>query len=341
MTGQKGLTMMLQVMYTLSEQGRKEALRRGLPATHKQVLGGEINAEALDIPGVYVDAEGHAILTSYPHSYILDSAEFVGRATLDERDTPLVDVGEALDVVRAAVAAESAKLAVREAEERAKVDTAVATALATGPESFVRTRYDSWETTGWVDGVDIGDDPRVEQLVAQAHEIVKIHRAEIEAQEERNAAAERAADAKKAQQLTDAVMQLGSSSQRERWAAGVMPRREAIDLITANARRPLTDAGLVVEDSDSYHVDGDSTSEARIKNLDDEKWSVVKSIFTALPSLDREKVDFWRQTGIDTDSGEKHVRILARLSWTVGLIDIDTDVIINEYRVSAEEADQD
>ncbi len=320
--------MQMRVTYTLSETGRREALRRGLPAQQMQTLTGEVDVSALDIPGVQVSNGGEPLLA--PYIYSPDSPEQAGCHSLSERDAPFAGIDEALAAIQAAAAARLEELAARKRKELAEHEEHVTAALAAGAKHFIDDRYPRWTvaTRGLI------DERRCQCLIAQARHIVDVHTAELEAAEAAEDIQEKALEARKTQQLADAVAQLGSPLQRERWAAGVMPRREAIDLIVEQARRPLVDAGLVVEDSKHYHVDGDSQHEHSISTLNDLCWEIARKLPGLIPGVE---IGYWRQEGTDSNTGETHTRIIARMTWLVGLVEVGADVVLDEGRSTPEE----
>lgn len=303
--------MEITITYSLSQDGQREALRRGLDARAEQVLHGEVGAEALDLDAVQVSEDGKAEVT-WTH--------YRARA-LRLLDAPLASVEEALDVLRRRQqeeAAEEESARQREAEEH---EERVAEALRQGYTYFVDDSRDQVR-------YDLLRDERIDHLLEEA-------RAELQRRRREAEAAEEAAEQRRRAQLAEAVDLYGSDSQRERWEAGVLPHREAVDLIYAEAVRPLLDAGLTVEDGTRYHCSGDTRSENTISRLSTEEWSLARVVPLCVPR--GTQISYWRQRGeSEGEYGEcvRHERVLARCEWRVGEIEVCADVILRERRTT-------
>lgn len=179
---------------------------------------------------------------------------------------------------------------------------------------------------------------RHSQAVAQA-EAEATRRKETEAREAaeaqaaREAAKQAAADRKHAQ-LADAVARLGDESQRERWAEGVLPTREAVDLIISEALAPLTAAGLTLledtdpvidhtgEDADAYCQRGGeiTTDQTVLTKLSATTYAAVKRVRAAAPKS--ATVEAVKVTAKCDACGARGSLVYLRASWTVGEIEV-------------------
>jgi hypothetical protein len=186
--------------------------------------------------------------------------------------------------------------------------------------------------------------PSAGDLESQVHDAAVARR---DADTTRDAAAkqtwaqeEAAAEARKHEQLTEAVTRLGSDLQRERWEAGVMPVAESIALVEGEALLPLRDAGLSLMPANEEHLDSDdiehaencgqygtpdvSYDESHKSTLDDEQWTNLKKLRAAIPS--GAEMDQMLATISCDDCGEKKQLAFARVAWIVGEIEISIDV---------------
>lgn len=153
---------------------------------------------------------------------------------------------------------------------------------------------------------------------------------EIEKQNELKIAAK---TQKKHNQLGDAVDRRGTDTQKERWSAGVMPVKEAIDLIFSEVTLPLTLAGMETLPSTQYHV-GDSDwdqDETEKRTLSDEEWVASKKIKSTLG--DGWTFSTWKQTAKspeDWDNDDREVRtvVILRCAKMVGEIAVSFDTKI-------------
>jgi hypothetical protein len=133
----------------------------------------------------------------------------------------------------------------------------------------------------------------------------------------------------KLQQLSYAVEALGTDSQKERWAAGVMPRSEALGLIRSEWLAPLCHAGIDPLHN-AYHLEESSEygqeieiEESEKMTLTDEQWAVVKKCCAALPDA---QAKYYHQHQTDVDEPESCD--LVRLTQKIGEYTLECDVII-------------
>lgn len=180
--------MLIKVKYTLSEQGRAEAVRRGLPAQETQCVEGEVDESALDIPGVRVTLAGEVEITQ--------SSLFAKRGgprvnNFLHRDAPFVDAAEAVSAVRdlwSEIAEEDAKKA---KEKAAQHEAAVAKYLGAQVEDVIREVYPG----DWRPDAHMPQDARLVDLHSAARAECKRRDAAHRAARDAEAAAEAAAKA--------------------------------------------------------------------------------------------------------------------------------------------------
>ena len=163
-------------------------------------------------------------------------------------------------------------------------------------------------------------------------------RAKAEAEEE-----ERAKAARKHTQLTDAVARLGDESQQARWAEGMLPAREAVDLIIAEALAPVKASGLEVagdvgamtatgiNHEDAY--DGDNlcdtaeveTDETVLTKLSAETYVLLRKVRAAVPQ--GASVDAVKMVATCESCKARGNQTYIRASWTVGEIEVGINVV--------------
>lgn len=140
---------------------------------------------------------------------------------------------------------------------------------------------------------------------------------------------------RKINQLADAVTRLGSDVQRERWAAGVMPRSEAIALIRSDLLRPAVEAGLTPLRSDVWHCTGDADAiisqyeygceETEKRTLSNAQYENVRRVRDILG--DSWQYEYYQQT-IRYEDDEPEYVALVRASIDVGEYGFSADILI-------------
>jgi hypothetical protein len=281
---------------------------------------------------------------------LIDAAKRRASTVVDGADYTLNDVGLTQatdDAVRRYLDSQAARIEREADEERARKEqqkreheAAVAYALAQGAECLLLDRWRTWSVSTSIDvpgnrRVDIGDDARVAPLIEQAREIARECNAEREAAEEEAERAKEAEEERRVKQLGEAVARLGTMSQRERWAAEVMPRAEAIELIEAETWQPLRDSDLVLLDDSEWHVDGRNPTTSDLRTLTDDEWSVAREIRRLMPDA---KISYYIDSAIGEDYsaiGEDYddCRVWARYAQvrqTVGVLDLCVDVLLSQ-----------
>jgi hypothetical protein len=132
---------------------------------------------------------------------------------------------------------------------------------------------------------------------------------------------------KKYRQLDEALKRLGTENQRERWSAGVLPVREAIELVEKEATQPFISADVTIMPADEYHMGG-NCEESIKKTLSDIQWSVAKKIMDI--GGKSWTYNYYIQTCQDPDEcGDEETTakmVLIRCNKKIGEISISFDV---------------
>jgi len=134
------------------------------------------------------------------------------------------------------------------------------------------------------------------------------------ADKERKKAERERLEAGKGVQLASIVHQHGTASQRERWAAGVLPEDEQQALLQWAFEKPLIDAGL-----DTFMIDEDLLGES-LDSLIDVEWLTVKKIKENMPNAELAYYNY-----LDDDCGP----IIAIVSDRMGLFDMECGVVLS------------
>ena len=132
-------------------------------------------------------------------------------------------------------------------------------------------------------------------------------------------------ECRKLNQLTEAVKHFGSDSQKERWEADVMPRREVLDLIWNRWVEPLHNAGLEPLHN-AWHIAGyeDGFSESKKETLTDSQWAIVKKVKAVMPEAE---LEYYHQYSDDEDVQGCD---LIRISQKIGEYDFECDIVFPE-----------
>lgn len=151
----------------------------------------------------------------------------------------------------------------------------------------------------------------------------------------REAETQAAADRKQSQ-LADAVARFGDDSQRARWTEGVLPTREAVDLIVAEALAPVRAAGIEVlgdvapeiEHADECHEGDDTpeidTDETVLPKLSAKTYAALIDVRKAVPQ--GSTVEAIKTTATCKQCETKASRTYIRASWMVGEIEVEIAV---------------
>jgi len=147
--------------------------------------------------------------------------------------------------------------------------------------------------------------------------------AQVEDETQRRRNAEKSRDERKLDQLTDAVNSLGSPSQRERWAAGVMPRNEALGLIW---RGPQFAEKLIAGGYEPMfnEIHGACDSASQKHTITDEQWAEVKKLMALMP--EGTITSYWHQYVEGDDEAETYD--LVRFTRLIGEYKLEADVIL-------------
>src|SRR5690554_4092268 len=147
----------------------------------------------------------------------------------------------------------------------------------------------------------------------------------IEETEKRGKKEKEECDARKVAQLSEAVKRFGSDSQKERWEADVMPRREVLDLIWNRWVEPLHNAGLEPLHN-AWHIAGyeDDFSESKKETLTDSQWAIVKKVKAVMPEAE---LEYYHQYSDDEDVQGCD---LIRISQKIGEYDFECDIVFPE-----------
>lgn len=136
---------------------------------------------------------------------------------------------------------------------------------------------------------------------------------------------------KKIEQLTDAVTRLGSDSQKERWAAHVMPRSEILDLLWAEWIKPVAELPLLATKC-GPHFEGAWESDKQ--TLSDNEWDDAKHLYDLFPGA---TITYHHQYD-QYELSINHPRVcdLIRLMQHIGMYDFGADVIIGGISLTDE-----
>lgn len=133
---------------------------------------------------------------------------------------------------------------------------------------------------------------------------------------------------KKLTQLTEAVKRFGSASQKERWEADVMPRREVLDLIWDNWVESLRKTGLEPRLNEwhiaGYDDDDSDLNESTKETLTDSQWAIVKKVKAVMSEAD---LEYYHQYSDDEDVQGCD---LVRISQKIGEYDFECDIVFPE-----------
>jgi len=169
-------------------------------------------------------------------------------------------------------------------------------------------------------------------------EAVEAERAKAERETEEQAKANR-----KRAQLADAVSRLGDESQQARWAEDMLPAREVVDLIVAEALAPVTEAGLEIagdvgattatEISHEDAYDGDNlcdkaeieTDETVLSKLQAGTYALLRRVRAAVPQ--GATVEAVKITATCESCKARGRQTYIRATWTVGEIEVGINVI--------------
>jgi hypothetical protein len=220
----------------------------------------------------------------------------------------------------------------RQQEKTAEHEARVAKLLALPTADLIHQPYldMAWDISYGLR--DVKSDPRVAGILAAAEALAAERNAQREAKRAAREQAEQQAEERKHAQLAEAVARLGTESQKERWAEGLLPTREAIDLIVAEKLAPLD--GLRIESPSEYWVAkcseecNGTTSESQLETLTDEEWNAFRLYRTDLAKSGAE-IEYYRQSR--TCEHAKVRASLARVTWTVGEIEIERDIVLAEH----------
>lgn len=200
-----------------------------------------------------------------------------------------------------------------------------------------------WEARCPADGAYLAEDLRERYYAARTEANTEaLRRDEQSAREQeettaRHEAEEAAAAARKHAQLTDAVARLGDESQQARWAEGMLPAREAVDLIVSESLAPLTSAGLTLldeppvanidhagEDSPRYCEPDPSisTDSTVLTKLSRDTYAALRRVREISPT--GATVEAVRDIDTCDACGSKGKITYIRATWTVGEIKVTT-----------------
>lgn len=155
------------------------------------------------------------------------------------------------------------------------------------------------------------------------------------------AASERVADAaadRKQAQLADAIARLGDESQRARWAENLLPTREAVDLIVAEALEPVRSAGIEIlsdvspdiEHSEECHEGDDDpnidTDETVMTKLARNTYAALTRVRAAVPQ--GATIEAVKVTAKCEQCEARASRTYIRATWTVGEIEVAINVAV-------------
>jgi hypothetical protein len=246
-------TVKMTVTYTLSEEGRKKALRNGLPAQYEQQISGDVDDYNLNLPCTDIDKFGSAKVTG-EFCYV-DSERSAMRRSLHDVGAPFATVQDALIQAKVAWAEYRERVAAKRKEKEKKAEDlrrqseiVSAKVVAGGPawlanqprdvyvrvyddgtlacNTYMRARGESpWPKT-WATDVTLSQQAR--DIVRAAGAILNVEEDVAKAETERKG---KEADARKQAQLGEVVDKHGSPLQQKKWADRFMSRREALNLL--------------------------------------------------------------------------------------------------------------
>jgi hypothetical protein len=291
-TGQGGC--MTRLTYRISEKLQRAEIAAGRLGSRRREIDADLTS-LISYPeiSVYTDGALNLIRQRVSNNSLLDQEQLL--------DEPTV-----IDAVIAAITHDrSTKKA--ETEEREK-EILAWLALPDGKKSWA---------DGSLQSMSSCNDPRV---VAEATRL-------RQAAEARRAAEETAKlelEQRKLAQLTEAVNRLGTESQKERWAAGVMERAEALNLLWQEIVAPLLAAGLEPLKNEPHIPD---SYESEKSTLTDEQWVVAKKAIAALPGASAEYYHQY-QDYHDDDAEDDSLDLIRLTMRVVGEYDFECDVIL-------------
>ena len=251
--------------------------------------------------------------------------------TLPTPQGAILDQDTAIAAIRADIARIEAEQATAAAEEQASIDAWLA--LPDGPGIDGGKIYRHTYPAGYVyrlpQGVCVSG-PRIEAERKRLQAICDRLNRESTAKADRLAAAKQAAEqataARKLAQLGEAVERLGTDLQRKKWSAGLMPRREAIDLLWHEAFAPLGERAL---DAEAWHIpkiDADEYEEAPDREegpkstLSDSEFEAAQAAIALIPGCTAEYVHQYYS------DGRAGGHVYARLSVVCGEYTLQADV---------------
>lgn len=150
----------------------------------------------------------------------------------------------------------------------------------------------------------------------------------IEETEKRGKKEKEECDARKVAQLSEAVKRFGSETQKERWDADVMPRREVLNLIWDNWVESLRKTGLEPRLNEwhiaGYDDDDSDLNESAKETLTDSQWAIVKKVKAVMPEAE---LEYYHQYSDDEDIQGCD---LIRISQKIGEYDFECDIVFPE-----------
>ena len=172
------------------------------------------------------------------------------------------------------------------------------------------------------------------QRMAAEKEKIAATRENLEKQEAEKKEKEIEIDKGKVNQLSEVVTLYGSKTQKEKWAAGLMARKEALDLLWAETfKTPLDGTDFVARDNKTYILMGyitdtneDNYTYTQITTLSDpqfEAFQRIKKIFG-----DAAVYDLAREVYASEETDEKQSVVYCEVSKTVGLYTLECAITL-------------
>jgi hypothetical protein len=170
---------------------------------------------------------------------------------------------------------------------------------------------------------------RLTKIITEKHaemdRIAAERKLEVEKENAKNAAGKARIEAAKTAQLSEAVLRLGTDLQIERWEEGVMPRREALDLIAADLIKPIIADGISVLPA-GLHVAGCQEGTEK-RTLTDDEFTIAKRVRALMPGW---SYSYWHQeTDEDSDCDYEWCNVI-RIIKKVGEYDFCFDIILSK-----------
>jgi len=300
--------MLTKIRYAITNAAQRAEIAAGREGGIYREVEVDLSTHALE-SWIEVDSDG-ALSTIYR-----EGKAAINRNTIAAPQETLPSADQAADILAAEM---RAYLALR--------SQTIAAWLALPDEDRIY-RYHGLREVDWCvkepDYIDKNVSAEIDRLgkICTARDATE--RAAIEARREKDEAEKAAVEAAKLTQLAEAVQRLGTQVQKDKWAAGLMANREALDLIAADYFRLVPLAGFtLLPNGAQLGDDGELTEKG---TLTDAQFVTRQKIAALLPDA---TIEAQHETGTDPDSGEDTECDYLKISKTIGLYTVARKVTI-------------